>query len=127
MSQFPWEVTNENLKGFFEGPYLFSTLYRVYREGYFGQGFQLDRKLPEQIHKEFYDRFAQLPLDLKAKILSKLWDQGKTYNHLIVCKGELYLPIEFQFLFAQYGRLKRFTQPIISMGCGAWNGRSIEK
>ena len=27
----------------------------------------MDRKLPEQIHKEFYDRFAQLPLDLKAK------------------------------------------------------------
>ena len=59
MSQFPWEVTNENLKGFFEGPYLFSALYRVYRGAYFGQGFQLDRKLPEQIHKEFYDKFAQ--------------------------------------------------------------------
>ena len=58
MSQFLWEVTNENLKGFFEGPYLFSALYRVYRGAYFGQGFQLDRKLPEQIHKEFYDRFA---------------------------------------------------------------------
>ena len=127
MSQFPWEVTNKNLKGFFEGPYLFSALYRVYQGAYFGQGFQLDRKLLEQIHKEFYDRFAQLPLDLKAKILSKLWDQGRTYNHLIVHKGELYLPIELHFLFAQYGRLKKFTQPILSMGCGAWNGRLIER
>ena len=106
---------------------MFSALYRVYRGAYFGQGFQLDRKLPEQIHKEFYDRFAQLPLDLKAKILSKLWDQGKTYSHLTVYKGELYLPIELQFLFAQYGRLKKFTQPIISTGCGAWNGRLVEK
>ena len=127
MSQFPWEVNQENLKGFFEGPYLFSALYRVYQGSYFGQGFQLDRKLPKQINKEFYDQFDQLPLDLKAKILSKLWDQGKAYNQLVVFKGDLYLPIELQFLFAQYGRLKKFTQPIISKGCGAWNGNRIER
>ena len=87
----------------------------------------MDRKLPEQIHKEFYDGFAQLSLDFKAKILSKLWDQGKTYNHLIVHKGELYLPIELQFLFAQYGRLKKFTQSIIFTRFGAWNGGLVEK
>ena len=106
---------------------MFFALYRVYRGAYFDQGFQLDKKLPKQILKEFYDKFAQSPLDLKAKILSKLWDQGKTYNHLTVYKGELYLPIELQFLFAQYGRLKNFTQSIISMGCGAWTGRLVEK
>ena len=89
--------------------------------------FQLERKLPNHIHKEFYDRFAQLPLDLKAKILSKLWDQGKTFNHVIVHREELYLPIELQFLFAQYGRLKKFTQPIVSIGCEAWNGWLVEK
>ena len=87
----------------------------------------MERKLLEQIHKEFYDRFAQLSLDLKAKILSKLWDHGKTYNHLTIRKGDSYLPIELHFLFAQYGRLKKFTQPIIFMGCGAWNGQLVEK
>jgi hypothetical protein len=32
------------------------------------------------------------------------------------------LPLPLQFLFFQYGRLKEITQPIISVGCGAWNG-----
>ena len=103
MSQFPWEVTNKNLKGFFEGPYLFSALYRVYRGAYFGQGFQLDGKLPEQIHKEFYDRFAQLLLDLKAKILFKLWDQGRTYNHLIVIKGNYICQLNSTFYLPNMG------------------------
>jgi hypothetical protein len=35
------------------------------------------------------------------------------------------LSLPLQFLFSQYGRLKEITQPIISMGCGAWNGTSI--
>ena len=44
-----------------------------------------------------------------------------------VKKGELLLPIKLQFLFAQYGRLKHTTQPLIYRGCSAWNGAPLKK
>ena len=60
-----------------------------------------------------------LPIEVRRIILSKIWDNGWKYNMLGVDKGNLFLPFRLQFLFAQYGRLKHFIQPLLSKGCGA--------
>jgi hypothetical protein len=67
----------------------------------------------------------KLPLDIRGIILNKVWNEGRDLGVVLVSKGELLLPLPLQFLFSQYGRLKEITQPIISVGCGAWNGTSI--
>jgi hypothetical protein len=76
MSNFPWEVTKEILSNFFEGPHLFSALYRVYRGAYYGEGFQLSGS-PLKINKEFQQSFDQLPIELRRLILSKVWQLAK--------------------------------------------------
>ena len=63
---------------------------------------------------------------MKAQILYKIWDLGKSYKSIFSKKGKFYLPNKFLFLFAQYSRLKRITQPLVSLGCGALNGHSKE-
>jgi hypothetical protein len=126
MSSFPWEVNQENLYNFFEGPHLFSALYRVYRGAYYGQGFQLIGS-PLKTSIPFQERFDQLPIELKRTILSKIWQSGQNLNILRVYKGELLLPVPLQFLFAQHGRLKNTTQSLISKGFGAWNGYPLKK
>lgn len=123
---FPWEVNKERITQFYKGPYLFSALYRAYKGAYFGQGFQLTGSLPN-ISKDFQVLFDRLPLEVKGVILSKIWNEGRNYNIFIVDKGELLLPLKLQFLFAQYGRIKQFTQSIIPKGCGAWNGTLVAK
>jgi hypothetical protein len=75
MSSFPWEVTKENLNNFFEGPHLFSTLYRVYRGAYYGQGFQFTGT-PLKVSISFQESFDQLPIDLK--FYQKFGNQEKT-------------------------------------------------
>jgi hypothetical protein len=126
MSSFPWEVTKDNLNDFFEGPHLFSALYRIYRGAYYSQGFQLSGS-SLKIDNRFQKCFDQLPIELKRLILSKVWESGQHFNTLRVYKGELLLPLKLQFLFVQYGRLKHTTQPLISKGCGAWNGCLLKK
>jgi hypothetical protein len=126
MSSFPWEVTKDNLNKFFEGPHLFSALYRVYRGAYYGQGFQLSGS-SLRINDEFQESFDQLPIELKRLILSKVRQSGKHFNALRVNKGELLLPIKLQFLFAQYGRFKKNTQPFIYKCFCAWNGYVLKK
>ena len=64
-------------------------------------------------------------MDIKKIILNKIWNEGHDLGAVLVLRGELLLPLSLQFLFFQYGRLKEITQPIISMGCGAWNGTLI--
>ena len=118
MSQFPWEVTKGNLIQFFEGPYLFSALYRLYRGAYYGQGFQVCEKNVE-LSPKFQNRFDLLPLESKAQILFKVWEQWKLYKSIFIKKEELCLPNKLLFLFGQFGRLKRITQPLLSTGCGA--------
>ncbi len=125
MSMYPWEVSKDTINSFFSGPYLFAALYRIYRGAYYGQGFQFCGTLPK-IDNKFKANFDQLPLDVKQLILSKIWDEGKDFNKLVVKKSDLYLQLPLQFLFAQYGRLKLQTQPIISKGCGAWNGSKLK-
>jgi hypothetical protein len=66
-----------------------------------------------------------LPLEVRRIILSKIWDNGRQYNVLCINRGELFLPLGLHFLFAQYGWLKNITQPLISKGCGAWNGKRL--
>jgi hypothetical protein len=70
----------------------------------------------------FQKLFDKLPLDIKGIILYKVWNEGRDLGVVLVSRGELLLPLPLQFLFFQYGRLKEITQPIISVGCGAWNG-----
>ena len=65
-------------------------------------------------------------MEIKGIILNKIWNDGHDLGIVLVVKGELLLPLSLQFLFSQYGRLKEITQPIISMGCGAWNGTIIK-
>lgn len=123
---FPWEITEECLSTFFEGPYLFSALYRVYRGAYYGQGFQFYGGHPK-IDTEFKVKFEQLPIEIKQIILNKLWNQGEGFNEVIVKKKTLYLKYQLQYLFAQYGRLKLQTQPLISKGIGVWNGYKFNR
>jgi hypothetical protein len=61
-------------------------------------------------------------LDIKGIILNKVWNEGHDLGVVLVSRVELLLPLSLQFLFSQYGRLKEITQPIISVGCGAWSG-----
>jgi hypothetical protein len=124
MHDFPWEINHENLSQFFGGPHLFAALYRVYRGAYYGQGFQFCGNYPNNL-KEILPSFDLLPLEVRRIILSKIWDNGKDYGSFIVNKGELFLSIRLHFLFAQYGRLRSITQPLISKGCGAWNGQRL--
>ena len=126
MSQFPWEVTRENLIQFFKGPYLFSALYRLFRGAYYGQGFQVCEKNVE-LSSRFQDRFNQLPLEIKAQILFKNWEQGKLYKTIFIRKEELCLPNKLLFLLGQYDRHKRITQPLLSTRCRVWNGHLVEK
>jgi hypothetical protein len=124
MYDFPWEVNQETLTYFFGGPHLFAALYRVYRGAYYGQGFQFCGNYPKHL-KELLSRLNQLPLEVRRIILSKIWDNGRLYNVLCINRSELFLPLGLHFLFAQYGRLKHITQPLISKGCGAWNGKRL--
>ena len=101
-------------------------MYRLYRVAYYGQGFQVCEKNVES-SPEFQDRFNQLPLEIKAQILFKVWKQGKLYKSIFIKKGEVCLPNKLLFLFGWYGRLKKITQPLLSTGCGAWNGHLVEK
>ena len=115
MSTFPWEITKEVLSDFFSGPYLFSALYRVYKGAYYGQGFQFYGAHPK-IDKTFKEKFERLPLEIKQLILNKVWDKGEGFNEVIVKNKILYLKYQLHFLFAQYGRIKFQTQPLISKG-----------
>lgn len=125
MYPFPWEVQQKDINQFFEGPFLFAALYRVYRGAYFGQGFQICGT-HFKFDSNLQNKFDQLPIDIKRIILAKIWDNGTRFNALIVFKGELFLQSNLHFLFAQYGRLKNLTSPIISRGCGAWNGYKLD-
>jgi hypothetical protein len=125
MYPFPWEVQQKDINQFFEGPFLFAALYRVYRGAYFGQGFKFCGT-HFKFDSNLQNKFDQLPIDIKRIILAKIWDNGIRFNALIVFKGELFLQSNLHFLFAQYGRLKNLTSPIISKGCGAWNGYKLD-
>jgi hypothetical protein len=64
-------------------------------------------------------------LDIKGFILNKIWNEGRDLGVVLVSRRKLLLPLPLQFLFSQYDRLKENTQPIISVGCGAWNDTLI--
>jgi len=122
---FPWEIDSVQFNNFFEGPYLFSAIYRVYKGAYFGQRFQLcGPVLRKEDH--FQKLFDKFPLEIKGIILNKIWNYGCDLGIVLVLKGELLLQSPLHFLFSQYGRLKEVTWPIISMGCGTWNGTMIK-
>jgi hypothetical protein len=122
---FPWEIDSVKFNQFFKGPYLFSAIYRVYRGAYFGHGFQLCGHVPEK-GDNFQELFDKLPLEIKGIILNKIWNEGCDLGVVLALNGEVLLPLSLQFLFSQYGRLKEITKPIISVGCGAWNGTLIK-
>ena len=115
----PWEMP-EILKDFYIGPCLFMALYRFYKNAYFGQGFHLSGKhIKDNTIKTFID---QLPLDLKRIIFSKIWENGKPYEGIVVKKGQLYLPFHLHYLFVQYGRLKHIIKPTIPRVYAGWTG-----
>jgi len=59
---FPWEVS-ELVQDYYSGPCLFMALYRLYRNAYFEQGFQLSGSYIQD--KNLKQRIEQLPLDIK--------------------------------------------------------------
>lgn len=122
---FPWEIDAVQFQKFFRGPHLFSAIYRVYKGAYFGHGFKLCGHVPEK-GDNFQELFDKLPLEIKGIILNKIWDEGRDLGVVVASKGEVLLPLPLHFLFSQYGRLKEFTKPIISVGCGAWNGTLVK-
>jgi hypothetical protein len=66
---FPWEVP-EILEDYFSGPCFFMALYRLYKNAYFGQSFQLSGTFIQD--KIFKERIENLPLDIKRIIFSKI-------------------------------------------------------
>jgi len=66
---FPWEAP-EIIENYFLGPCLFLALYRLYKNAYFGQGFQLCGKYLQ--NKTLKGRIDQLPLDIRRIIFSKI-------------------------------------------------------
>jgi hypothetical protein len=89
---FPWEIDSTRFKNFFEGPYLFSAIYRVYKGAYFGQGFQLCGHVLDK-EDNFQTLFDKLPLDIKEIILNKVWNEGRELGVVLVAKGEILLPL----------------------------------
>jgi hypothetical protein len=77
MSSFPWEVNQENLYNFFEGPHLFSALYRVYRGAYYGQGFQLIGS-PLKTSIPFQKGLTNYQLNLKELYYPRFGNLDKT-------------------------------------------------
>jgi len=119
---FPWELP-DSLEDHFSGPCLFMALYRLYRNAYFGQGFQLsgsftqDRILKENIEK--------LPLDVKRVIFTKIWEKIEPSKAFIVQKGELLLDFGVHYLICQYSKLR--TDIEVPQGYTCWCGRRISQ
>jgi hypothetical protein len=89
---FLWEIDSTQFNKFFEGPYLFSAIYRVYKGAYFGQGFQLYGHVLEK-EDDFQKLYDKLPLDIKGNILNKIWNEGRDLGVVLVSRGELLLPL----------------------------------
>ena len=62
----------------------------------------------------FQVRFDQLPLEIKAQNLFKIWKQGTLHKIIHIKKEELYFLNKHLFLFGQYGRFKKINQPLVS-------------
>jgi len=67
---FPWE-TPKIVEDYYSRPCLFMALYRLHRNAYFGQGFQLSGNYIQ--NKDLKQNIEQLPLDIKRIIFSKIW------------------------------------------------------
>jgi hypothetical protein len=119
---FPWEIP-EIVEDYYSGPCLFMALYRLYKNAYFGQGFQLSgTHIKDKLLKE---RIEQLPLDIKRIIFSKIWKKLEPKKGFAVKRGELLFDFSLQYLISQYGKLKSQTTNPVPKAYAAWTGMQI--
>jgi len=64
---------SEFLEDYYSGPCLLMALYCLYKNAYFGQGFQLSGSYIQD--KNLKQRVEQLFLDIKQIILNKIWER----------------------------------------------------
>lgn len=120
---FPWEAP-EIVEDYFSGSYLFLALHRLYKDAYFGQGFQLSENCT-RLDTQLQNQIDKLPLDIKRIIYSKVWENGKPYNEVIVKNAELLLDSNLHYLLVQYGKLKHLTRANPDRVYAGWNGERI--
>lgn len=119
---FPWE-TPTIVEDYYFGPCLFMALYRLNKNAYFGQGFQLSGNYIQ--NKDLKKNIEQLPLDIKRIILGKIWEKLEPKKGFVVKNGELLLDFALLFLISQYGKLKSQTKKKVPKAYAAWFGDKI--
>jgi hypothetical protein len=121
---FPWE-TPEIVEDHFSGPCLFMAFYRLYKNAYFGQSFQLSGTfIQDKILKE---RIENLPLDIKRIIFTKIWEKIEPSRAFIVQRGDLLLDFSLHYLLVQYSKLKSRTKDKVPQGYACWTGYKVSK
>lgn len=121
-----WQVPEPASCELYTGGYLFSTLYRLYRSGYRGNGLYITPNAVS-IPREFKELFLALPLDVQQNITNRIWNGGEEYNEVIVRNNHPVIPLSLRFLFAIYGRLKSATSLVVPAGTGMWKGDKISR
>lgn len=121
-----WQITGTCDEDLYSKGYLFATLYRLFRAGYYGNGLHIT---PNNVNipKGFKELLLNLPLEIQENIVNKIWNEGKGYNTIIVRNNHPVIPLSLKFLFSLYGRVKHLTTPIIPRGFGAWKGGKISR
>ena len=119
---FPWEVP-ELIEDYYSGPCLFMALYRLYKNAYYGQGFQLSGTYIW--NKELKERIDQLPLDIKRIIFSKIWEKIEVKKGFVVRSGDLLFDFALQYLFVQYGKLKSQAKNKVPHAYACWTGTKV--
>lgn len=105
----------------YQGPYLFAALYRLFRASFWGAGIHIGPNHPIY-PKGFLTNFLNLPLHLQEKIVGIVWNEGKDFNDIVICKGYPRLRVDLRFLFLIYNPYKTETFPLNKFGYGCWNG-----
>jgi hypothetical protein len=126
----PWELkprglsTSEN--ELYEGPHLFTALYRFYKASFWGVGIHIGPNHPVY-PKGFLTSFLNLPTHLQEKILNTVWNNGEDFNEIIIRKGYPRLRVDLRFMFLIYSQHKADSFPISKFGYGCWNGGLFSK
>lgn len=121
----PWELTPQRVSTLeselYEGPHLFTALYRFYKASFWGVGIHIGPNHPIY-PKGFLGNFRNLPIHLQERILNKIWNNGEGFNEIIINKGYPRLRVDLRFLFLIYSQYQADNFPINKFGYGCWNG-----
>ena len=121
----PWELKPQWLNTLeselYQGPYLFTALYRFYKASFWGVGIHIGPNHPIY-PKGFVANFLNLPTHLQDKILETIWNKGEGFNEIIINNGYPRLRVDLRFMFLIYSQHKLESFPITKFGYGCWNG-----